>query len=371
MSFIYHLPSLAEDPGTKSVPWIAEFSLISHELRMPAEWEPQSAILMAFPHSDTDWNYMLNEVRECYLNIAKEIIKEEFLIIVAPDILDAKSFFKHIDNGKIKYYQIPTNDTWARDFGGISIVDGNKWSIIDFKFNGWGLKFASDKDNLITSRLYDKGIFRAEYKNLLSFVLEGGSIESDGKGSILTTSECLLSKNRNGAFSKSDIEEYLKFALGAKRILWLNHGFLAGDDTDSHIDTLARFIADDTIAYTKCYDVSDEHFAELNLMEEEIKNLRTANGNLYKLVALPLPDAIHDEDGNRLPATYANFLMMNNQILVPIYGQKNNDKLALDRLQEALPDYKIVGIDCNALIKQHGSLHCITMQFPREITNEL
>lgn len=364
MGLVYKLPNLFDEDGSSSLPWPIEMSLPLKKLRLPAEWENQSSILISWPHKDSDWCDMLHEVTLCYKEIVKAIIKVEKLIIVAPDISLPQNELKDLDNTNIVYLEIPTNDTWARDFGGIIVEEADKLQLIDFKFNGWGLKFASDKDNLITSRMFDKNIFNASYLNQLSFVLEGGSIESDGKDTILTTSECLLSKNRNGAFTKLDIEQYIKWIFGMKRVLWLDHGFLEGDDTDSHIDTLARFANENTIMYIKCEDQTDSHYKELLEMEKQLSMFKTSNNTPYKLVPLPFPNPIFDEDGNRLPATYANFLIMNRQVLVPTYNQPENDEKALNIFKEVFPDRDIIGIDCNALIKQHGSLHCITMQFP-------
>lgn len=257
---------------------------------------------------------------------------------------------------------VPTDDTWARDFGPITIEENGYKKFIDFQFNGWGLKFASANDNLINLRAKESGAYSLTLENQRSFTLEGGSIESDGLGTILTTSECLLSPNRNGGKTREEIEESLKHILGAKRILWLNHGYLAGDDTDSHIDTLARFANENTILYVKSYIERDQHNEELEEMECELRNFRTADGQPYNLIGLPLPDPIYDENGERLPATYANFLITPKTILLPVYNQALNDQLAIQMMKIAFPDHEIIGIDCNALIRQHGSLHCVTMQ---------
>lgn len=336
--------------------------------RLPAEWEKQSGILLSWPHDNSDWAYMLDEVVKCFISIAEAIIEHENLIIVAPDIDKVKKDLSHLGNEKIKYYQIETNDTWARDFGAITTLDkDNNPVICDFKFNGWGLKFASDYDNLVTCKLMDYNAFSGEYTNHLNFVLEGGSIESDGNGTILTTSECLLSKNRNGGSSKTEISKYLKKYLGATQILWLDHGALEGDDTDSHIDTLARFAPGNIILYVGCDNKEDVHYHRLKLMEQQLMKFENAYGEPYGLIKLPLPDPVFDEEGKRLPATYANFLIMNNCVLVPVYGQKNNDESALDIIKGVFPGNKVVGLDCNPLIRQHGSLHCVTMQFPENV----
>jgi agmatine deiminase len=269
---------------------------------------------------------------------------------------------KDLPQDNIRYAIAPTNDTWARDHGGIGVLDGDKPLLLDFVFNGWGLKFAADKDNLITSVLAQQDVFKAP-KVHGGLVLEGGALESDGQGTLLTTTECLLSPNRNPHLSQLQIEQELKRLLGLDRILWLNHGFLEGDDTDSHIDTLARFCTPDTIAYVKCSDPEDVHYGALQAMEIELKGLVKKDGSPYTLVPLPWPDACFASDGHRLPATYANFLIINEAVLVPTY-RVSQDAEALSVLQTVFPDRKIIGIDCRPLIEQHGSLHCVTMQYP-------
>ncbi len=338
------------------------------EQRLPAEWEEQDGVMLAWPHRDTDWAYMLDEVTECFTRIAKAIADEEKVLIVAPDVEVPRgclaSAGAKMDN--VIFVTSPTNDTWARDFGPISLTGCGRVAFCDFKFNAWGLKFAADKDNLVTSFLYKKGALRGDYVNCLGFVLEGGSIESDGKGTLLTTSECLLSPNRNGGMSRDEIERWLIERFNLRKVLWLDHGYLAGDDTDSHIDTLARLAPNDTILYVGCDDPSDEHYESLQLMKRQLMEMTTPDGDRFNLIELPLPDAVYDEDGMRLPATYANFLVMNRSVLMPSYGQHQKDILASQILKIAFPDHEIKMIDCRALIKQHGSLHCVTMQLPED-----
>ena len=335
---------------------------------LPAEWEPHGAVMLSWPHKDTDWAPVLDEAIDCFVEIAKAIAREETLIVVAPDVEEPRRVLdcEKLPN-RILYLTVPTNDTWARDFGPITVErDGNP-VICDFKFNGWGLKFPADKDNLITRAMCNTGLLRGRYSNELSFVLEGGSIESDGQGTLMTTSQCLLSPNRNGAMSRDEIEEYLKSRFGLDRVLWLDYGALEGDDTDSHIDTLARLAPNDTILYVGTDDVTDSHYDELNKMKLQLQSFVTASGQPYNLIELPLPDAVYDEEGNRLPATYANFLIMNHSILMPVYRQPQKDELAAQIIKIAFPDHQVVKIDCSVLIKQHGSLHCVTMQVPETI----
>ena len=329
----------------------------------PAEWAPQQFVQPTWPHADTDWAYMLDEVQACFKNIACEITQRQRLLIVAPDIEDVRcQIVDEVNMDNVTLVELPSNDTWARDHGGITIFEDGKPVVLDFQFNGWGLKFASDKDNLITERLHRAGHLFGELRNCRNFVFEGGSIESDGEGTLLTTSECLLSPNRNATMTRSDIEAYLLDTLGAKQLLWLDHGYLAGDDTDSHIDTLARLCPDNTILYVKCEDESDEHYEALRSMEEQLKTFRTLDGKPYRLIALPMAHPAYEED-ERIPATYANYLVINGAVLVPTYGT-DLDAVALAQVQKAFPQHEIVGIDCQALIRQHGSLHCVTMQYP-------
>lgn len=335
----------------------------------PPEWYPQSAVQLTWPHEETDWNYMLEEITACFVNIARIILPYQRLVVVCADARAVREQLKIEDEPKLQenliLVELPTNDTWARDHSGISLLDkNNKKYISDFTFNGWGLKFPANYDNQITRGLFSKNIFKADvnYINRKDFVLEGGGVESDGKGTLLTTSECLLSPNRNSFLRKEEIENELMSAFGVNRVLWLDHGYLAGDDTDSHIDTLARFCDEHTIAYVKCEDVDDEHYESLSGMEKQLQGFKDFEGNPYRLIPLPMADVVV-VDNERLPATYANFLIMNEVVLLPFYGS-GKDEIALQQLEKAFPSRKIIGVDCVPIIKQHGSLHCVTMQYP-------
>ncbi|MDX1913108.1 MAG: agmatine deiminase family protein [Saprospiraceae bacterium] len=329
--------------------------------RLPAEWEPQSAVQLTFPHRDTDWVGVLEEVLPCFIAIANAIRRFQPVLIVCHDVAATRALFTNgLEN--LVFVEAASNDTWARDHGAIAIEENDQPVLLDFVFNGWGLKFPADKDNLISRHLYNKGVFHAALRHG-GMVLEGGALESDGKGTLLTTAECLLSPNRNPHWSKQEVEAELKKLFGLERVLWLHHGYLAGDDTDSHIDTLARFCSPDTIAYVQCPDLKDEHYDALKKMETELKAFRTADGQAYRLIALPWPDACYDADGQRLPATYANFLLINGAVLVPTY-EVLQDAAALAVFRELFPRHEIIGINCRPLILQHGSLHCVTMQYP-------
>jgi agmatine/peptidylarginine deiminase len=310
--------------------------------RLPAEWEPQWGVQLTWPHAKTDWAPILDEITATYHEIAREIDKRENLLIVGE----------------------PSNDTWARDHGFITLTDDEgHHRLLDFCFNGWGEKFPAELDNAINRRLYDEGKLEGEYADCLDFVLEGGSIESDGRGTVFTTTGCLLAPHRNQPLTKEEIENRLKRDLHAERILWIDHGNLTGDDTDGHIDTLVRICPDDTLLFMGCDNPDDEQYDELRLMEEQLKTFRTLEGKPYRLLKLPMPRPIYDGE-DRLPATYANFLVINDAVLCPTYAQPDLDAEALRLIGEAFPDREIVGIDCRSIIKQHGSLHCCTMQFP-------
>jgi agmatine deiminase len=333
--------------------------------RLPAEWEAQDGVLLAWPHEGTDWSYMLDDIRPVFVEIIRNIIRFERVLLTAPDADDAAGFLAvaGVDLSRVMIREMPNNDTWSRDFGPITVSYNNQPVLLDFGFNGWGLKFSADHDNLISKRLKEQGALVPNLKTI-GLIMEGGSIESDGLGTILTTAQCLLSPNRNPQLDKSEIEQALASLLGARRVLWLNHGWLAGDDTDSHIDTLARICPDNTIVYQACDNPLDEHFHELKLMEEELKAFRSPDGSPYRLVALPWPKARFDEQAHRLPASYANFLVINGAVLAPTYGDREHDERALDCIGKAFPGREIIGINCLPLIEQHGSLHCVTMQLP-------
>ncbi|MBD3793945.1 MAG: agmatine deiminase family protein [Campylobacterales bacterium] len=328
--------------------------------RFPAEWEKQRAVLMAFPHKNSDWvNNDLEKSLTPFIRIAQAIAYAQPVYIVCDDKHQISDMFCSTRN--MSFIEIPTNDTWTRDYGYISIEEDDEKKLLDFTFDGWGGKFEASLDNQVNQVLHKKGYLGTTPLETIPFVLEGGSIESDGAGTILTTSECLCNPNRNGGLTKEVVEAKLLEYLGADRVLWLDHGYLAGDDTDSHIDTLARFVAEDTIAYVACDDIEDEHYEALQAMKQQLETFRMRDGSPYKLVALPMASAKIDEEGNRLPATYANFLIANQALIYPTYSVPE-DKVAHEIFGTLFPDREIIPIECSKLIEQGGSLHCSTMQ---------
>ncbi len=337
--------------------------------RLPAEWEPQSGVMLTWPHDGGDWALMLDSVEPVFVHLAREISRRESVLIVCRDAALRRHVQQRLREAdaclaRIDCRLAPSNDSWARDHGPITVLGRNgRPRLLDFTFNGWGGKYPAERDNAITAELARQGVFGDTPVGAIDFVLEGGSIDSDGQGRLLTTEACLLSPQRNPRLDKADIEQILRKHLGAEQILWLKHGALAGDDTDSHIDTLARFCDPRTIAHASCDDPADEHYTGLQAMQDELHALRDADGRPYRLVPLPLPGARYNADGERLPATYANFLIIDGAVLVPTYGDPQ-DAVALQRLQTCFPGRAIIPIDARPLIEQFGSLHCVTMQLP-------
>jgi len=307
------------------------------------EWEKQEFVQLVFPHKKTDWICCINDAIKVFTEIAYAIAQYEKVLICYED----ENTVSHLKHKNFIFKKVPSNDTWARDFGAISVKKDNKVKLLDFKFNGWGLKFPANLDNQISRKLFN-------IDKSYNFVLEGGSIDTNAK-TLLTTSRCLLESNRNYPLSKEEIEKFLKKELFVDEVIWLNYGFLEGDDTDSHIDTLARFVNENTIVYCKCENKNDIHYKELFLMENELKKTG------FNIVPLPLPEA-KIWNNHRLPATYANFLIINNAVLLPVYESKY-DKYVYDLFCELFTDREILPINANTLIKQHGSIHCITKEY--------
>jgi agmatine/peptidylarginine deiminase len=333
---------------------------------LPAEWAPQDAVQLTWPRPDGDFARWFEAVERNFIALALAIARYERLIIATAG--DAKALQKRLvrvglPERRLRVFTVPTDDVWARDHGPITVFRNRKPVHLDFTFNGWGGKFDASEDNQITRRLDEQDAWSAPVETL-DFVLEGGAIDTDGAGTLLTTERCLLAPTRNPGLGKEQVEQKLKQWFGLARVLWLKRGDLLGDDTDGHIDTIARFCDPGTIAYQACDDRQDAHYEDLAAMAAELAALRDPWGKPYKLVPLPLPDAIHDDDGRRLPAGYPNFLIVNGGVLVPTYGCAQ-DAAAIERLRPCFPNREVLGIDCRALIHQYGSLHCVTMQIPK------
>lgn len=337
-------------------------------LTLPPEWTPQSGVMLTWPHDATDWADNLPDVEHCYGKISAAIAAREILFIVTRDIQHQQHITTVLSQHSVDLQQVrfaisDSDDTWARDHGPITVSDDGQLQMLDFTFNAWGNKFDSHKDNAINQTI--AASFHAPVQSV-DLVLEGGSIEVDGNGTLLTTRACLLSPERNPQLSETEIVQQLHHWFGVEQVLWLNHGHLVGDDTDSHIDTLARFCDANTIAYVGCEDSDDEHYADLKAMEDELKRLRNTAGQAYRLVPMPWAGDIRAEDGRRLAASYVNFLIINDAVLMPVYGA-DTDAAAIAALQTCFADREVIAIDCLPLIRQNGSLHCITMQLPQGV----
>ncbi len=335
---------------------------------LPPEWVPQKAVLLTWPHSESDWQPILDQVEPVFVAIGQAVSRHEELIVscLNDEHMDhVASLLKQggANMARVSLYPVPSNDSWVRDHGPITVVRDGQRVLLDYQFNGWGNKYEASLDNRLSIRLHEMGAFDGLPMETLSLILEGGSIEVDSRGTLLTTAECLLSPERNPQYSRDELAEMLKGQLGLERILWLEHGQLMGDDTDGHVDTLARFCNDRTIAYVSCDNQQDPHYASLKAMEQELKQFTDADGNPYRLVPLPLPAAQYDEEGQRLPATYANFLIINDAVLLPTYADPL-DKIAAEQLAGCFPKREIIAIDARPLIHQFGSIHCVTMQLP-------
>ena len=339
---------------------------MTEQFRFPAEWEQQSAVLIAWPHADTDWAERLGEVEETYVALVAAITRFQPAVICVADedlqtYAEARLRSARVDMAKVRFVLADYDDTWLRDSGPISLRrDDGGFRLLDFRFTGWGGKFEASRDDLLVGALDNAGLFQATDLQSIDFALEGGAIDTDGAGTLLTTWQCL--HERHPQRSRESLGEDLARWLAQDRVLWLDHGYLEGDDTDAHVDTLARFAAPDAIVYQDCDQPADSHHAELKAMGAELAALRQANGQPYRLFPLPWAQPILDE-GRRLAASYANFLIVNGAVLMPAYGDAA-DARAQAVLTEAFPDREIVPVPCRPLIWQNGSLHCITMQLP-------
>ncbi|NYF19553.1 agmatine/peptidylarginine deiminase [Xanthomonas sp. JAI131] len=342
---------------------------MSDSLRLPAEWEPQSAILIAWPHAGTDWAERLAEVEETYIALVAAIVRYQRVLVCVADAdlqiyAEARLRSARVDMQRVQFVEADYDDTWLRDSGPITLARaGGGFRLLDFRFTGWGGKFQASRDDQLVSALAAQQLFADSDVRSIDFALEGGAIDSDGAGTLLTTWQCL--HERHPQRSRESLSRDLADWLAQQRVLWLDHGYLEGDDTDAHIDTLARFASEDAIVYQACNDASDSHYAELQAMGAELAALRTADGRPYRLFPLPWAQPVIDH-GRRLAASYANFLIVNGAVLMPAYGDAA-DAQAQAVMAQAFPQHDIVPIPCRALIWQNGSLHCITMQLPEGV----
>ncbi len=335
---------------------------------LPAERAPQSGVMLTWPHAHSDWGPRLAAAEAVFLALAREIARREPLLVVCFDAAHRDEVRRQLEAGGVEMAAVilavaPSNDSWARDHGPLTVLVQGRPRLVDFRFDGWGGKYPADLDAAVTGRLHAQGVFGATPLESVDLVLEGGAIDSDGQGGLLATRRCLLSAARNPGMDQARMETLLRRHLGARRVLWLEHGALEGDDTDGHVDMLVRFAGPDTLVYQSCDEPDYGAYAELRALEAELAGLRTRKGNPYRLVALPWPAPVHDDDGRRLPASYANFLPVDGALLVPAYEDARDGEAAAV-LAGLFPDRDIVPVPCRPLLYQNGSLHCATLQFP-------
>ncbi|MGB5604889.1 MAG: agmatine deiminase family protein [Gammaproteobacteria bacterium] len=338
------------------------------------EYAPQSGVMLTWPHEATDWRAILHQAEALYIELVRAISRHETVLIICHDETlraHVQTLLEQADipQGTIRYCLASANDTWVRDYGPLTVQVNGSPLLLDFAFDGWGGKYPSTLDNEISHTLYAAGVFGRNDYLRHTLVLEGGSVDTDGSGTLLTTARCLLNSARNPGLDRHQLEGLLSGYLGISRFLWLDHGELEGDDTDGHVDMLARFCSPDIIAYSRCDNPNERHYPELNAMEQQLRTFRKADGTAYHLVPLPLPPPVLNASGQQLPASYANFLIINAAVLVPVYADPA-DATALEALAPCFPDRELIPVDCTTLIEQSGSLHCATMQLPAGVLPE-
>lgn len=343
------------------------------DCRLIAEWEPQDAILVAWPHRFSDWAPILQEAEHCFANIITAITPFVPVVLLHHGDKQLAHFFSAEVLKRIRFIQVPFNDTWVRDYAFLSFEREHQKAVADFNFNGWGLKYAAALDNQVNRYLFEsKKIFASTtfFDNKKSFTLEGGGIESNGHGIVLLNRYWLDQPNRNDGLSIEDREKKIGEMLGARKVITVDIPSLVGDDTDGHIDTIARFIGEKSIAYVAPSDPASPNYPKLRKLEIELQRLQDEKGAYFRLVPLPDVGSYTDEGGELLPATYANFLFAGDALIVPTYQRKSLDNDALATLREALPSRVVVGVNATTLVKWHGSIHCSTMQIAKGILSQ-
>lgn len=358
-----------DDPPTPSLQPISMLS----SYRMPAEWEPHQATWLSWPHDAAMWYGRHARVLDAYTQMVAALARSETVRINVGDAAMAAQVRARLEaagvQGDVRLHLIPTNDTWCRDHGATFVTVASAQpgaaygavhlGAIDWSYNAWGGKYPCDLDVEVARHMTTAlGVPRA----LGAMVLEGGAIETNGAGLLLTTERCLLNPNRNPHLSRGVIEQRLSALLGVERVLWLDGAGIAGDDTDGHIDNLARFVAPDTVVTVVEENRADENFVPLRANLARLQALRDQHGQPLRILTLPMPPACY-EDGRRLPASYANFYIANRVVLLPCFGAPT-DATARQVLEACFPDRAVVGIDCTDIIVEGGAWHCLTQQVP-------
>lgn len=333
--------------------------------RLPAEWEEHQGILLSWPHNQETWPQVQDQVFKLYFKMMDALLYSEEVYLLVPhqelvplihNVMGQHEFFD-----RLKILVKKTNDAWARDYGPMTIIENGKRLALDFGFNMWGGKYPPwDHDNEVPKYMSEILGIPSEKKEI---VLEGGSIDCNGEGVLLTSKSCLLNPNRNPSMTQNDIEVYLTKSFGLRKILWLEEGII-GDDTDGHIDDMTRFVAKDHIVTVREANDHDENFSILEKNYQELLAMTDADGNPFKVTSMPMPSPVFDLQGNRLPASYANFLIANKVILLPQF-EDEKDHLACEIMASCFPERRVVPIPCRELIVGLGALHCISMQIPK------
>lgn len=321
--------------------------------------------MLAWPHLANGWKGDIPAIEQVFIELIHATAQRQRVLLVCKDEALRARAISLLENAGVTLNNCvikvaATNDVWVRDTGPIGITENGQLKLLDFRFNAWGGKYNSSDDDQINTRMQQQDVFNCEVQPV-PLILEGGSIESDGKGTLLTTQSCLLTPTRNGCYDQNRIEELLKHFFGVTNVQWLQHGHIEGDDTDGHVDTLARFCPNDVIAYASCNDKNDANYAELVAMETELQAMQQADGSSYKLIAFPIPSAKMGLKGKRLACTYVNFMIINSAILCPLYNDPM-DEYAIKTLQSIFPDREIIGINALPVVEQCGSFHCLCMQ---------
>ena len=337
---------------------------------MPAEWEPHAATWLSWPHKEESWPRKFASIPAIFVEIVRLLSPYEEVDINVNDAAMEESVkellvLRGVSLETVRLRRIPTNDAWCRDHGPVFVVsdrgDSKRLAGVDWVFNAWGGKYPPyDDDDAVPTRIAEELKVPIFYPGI---VMEGGAVDFNGAGAVLTTESCLLNKNRNPKLSKKRIEQYLKDYYGQTHVCWLGDG-IAGDDTDGHVDDLARFINPTSIVVAVEDDPKDQNYKILRENIKRCRLLKDQAGRPFDILEIPMPGVV-EHDGQRLPATYVNFYFINGALLVPIYRHKANDRKALDILQKALPDHWVIGIDCVELIWGLGAIHCLTQQQPR------
>lgn len=333
----------------------------------PAEWAAQEALWLSWPHKEESWPGKLDTIYPHYAKFIQLVAADQLVRINVADAAMKDFALIHlqaagVNLSHIEFYFHPTNDAWCRDHGPAFVTNpktGEK-AVVDWGYNAWGDKYPPyDLDDIIPTRI-------AEALQLKLFtppiVMEGGSVDFNGEGTVLTTASCLLNKNRNPHLNKAQIEEYLKDYYGQQQVLWLEEG-IVGDDTDGHIDDITRFVAADTVLTVVEENPDDENYQVLQNNLNALRQMRLADGRPLRVIELPMPGAV-TWDGERLPASYANFYIANKVVVVPVFGDSNDEK-ALEIIRGCFPDRQVVGVNSVDIIWGLGSFHCLSQQEPK------